>query len=332
MNHVLLRYGIILLLLGPVSIKPAQSAIECYNESISNVTFGNVDPQSSQTDVTAILSYTCANLGLLLPPRRSATLCLSIGVPGGGSMNPRRMQDGAGNTLDFQLYQDPARTIVWGSQFFGSETPRMRNITLRGALIGSGEFHSYAETIYGRVMAGQATALPGSYTSVYEPSGTAITINQTSGPTPPGSCSTSIDGQFNEFTVNAQVVEKCTVTASPLDFGNSGGVLTSAVPADTTLGVQCSNTTPYNVGLDAGQNSGGDINARKMVLGTHSVGYQLYKNPARTEVWGNTVGTNTVAGTGTGHTQNMSVYGTVPAQSTPPAGTYTDTVIVTVTY
>jgi spore coat protein U-like protein len=58
----------------------------------------------------------------------------------------------------------------------------------------------------------------------------------------------------------------------------------------------------------------------------------LYSNAGRTTVWGNTVGTDTVAGTGTGATQSLTVYGRVPVQSTPGAGTYTDTVITTVTY
>ncbi|WP_280527698.1 spore coat protein U domain-containing protein [Ciceribacter thiooxidans] len=39
-----------------------------------------------------------------------------------------------------------------------------------------------------------------------------------------------------------------------------------------------------------------------------------------------------MTGTGTGLTENVSVYGRVPAQSTPAPGTYTDTIVVTVTY
>jgi len=98
------------------------------------------------------------------------------------------------------------------------------------------------------------------------------------------------------------------------------------------LNVQCSNTTPYQVGLSAGQHSNGDMNARKMVKGTGAVSYQLYRDATRTQVWGNTVGTNTVAGTGNGNVQPLTVYGSVPPQTTQSAGTYNDTVIVTVTY
>jgi spore coat protein U-like protein len=333
MNQPLLRYCAALLLgLDLFSIGPAHASIICTNISISNVVFGSVDPQSSQTDATATLTYTCTNLGIILPPTRSATLCLSIGEPGGGSMNPRQMHDTASNTLGFQLYQDPARSIIWGSQFFGSATPLMANITLTGGLLLSGESTTYTNTIYGRVMPAQPTVVPGSYTENYTTADTAITINQTIGHTAPGTCSGSPSESLDSFIVSANVLNKCTVTASPLNFGNSVGVLTSEVVATTTLGAQCSNTTLYNVGLDAGQNSGGDINARKMTLGANSIGYQLYQDPARTVVWGNTVGTNTVSGTGSGNTQNLTVYGKVPAQLTPPAGTYTDVIVVTVTY
>jgi len=49
-------------------------------------------------------------------------------------------------------------------------------------------------------------------------------------------------------------------------------------------------------------------------------------------VWGNTIGTNTVASTGTGAAQSFTVYGRIPSQTTPAPATYTDTITVTVTY
>jgi spore coat protein U-like protein len=38
------------------------------------------------------------------------------------------------------------------------------------------------------------------------------------------------------------------------------------------------------------------------------------------------------AGTGSRLAQNLTVYGRVPAQTTPPDGSYSDTVVLTVTY
>jgi len=39
-----------------------------------------------------------------------------------------------------------------------------------------------------------------------------------------------------------------------------------------------------------------------------------------------------VAGTGTGAAQNLTVYGRIPASQFPGAGSYSDTVVVTLTY
>lgn len=119
------------------------------------------------------------------------------------------------------------------------------------------------------------------------------------------------------------------VAPTTLNFGTQGP-LTSAVNQTSTITVTCTKNAPYNIGLDGG--GSGNINARVMVNGGNNVGYQLYSDTGRTVVWGNTVSTNTVASTGTGSSQAFTVYGQVPAQATPPAGVYNDTVNVTVTY
>ena len=122
------------------------------------------------------------------------------------------------------------------------------------------------------------------------------------------------------------------VSASTLDFGTQG-VLSADVDQTSTINVQCTNTTPYNIGLDAGTGSGSTVTTRKMTSGAaNTINYSLYSNAARTTNWGNTVGTDTVAATGTGASVGHTVYGRVPAQSTPAPATYTDTVTVTVTY
>jgi spore coat protein U-like protein len=51
-----------------------------------------------------------------------------------------------------------------------------------------------------------------------------------------------------------------------------------------------------------------------------------------TQNWGQTIGTDTVAATGNGAAQPFTVFGQVPAQTTPSPGLYTDTITVTVTY
>lgn len=341
MNIPSLRCLAVLLLLGfgLLCAKPAHANISCSNVSMSAVSFGNVAPQSSQTDTTATLSYTCTNnpdWGLLGGPTYSATICFSIGEPGGGATNPRLMSDGAGHTLAFQLYQDAARSQPWGSQFFGTfKTPLIAHITL-----GAGNTQTYTATLYGRVMNGQTTALPGSYSDIYQNGDTATTINQQQGGSAPSSCSGGqVSGLNFPFNVSASIPKQCTVTAGPtLQLGSAGGVDAGAtnVSGQNTINVTCTSTTPYNVGLLP---SNGNANGAGVMRGTggntDTVPYQLRQNSVTGPVWGNNVTAsstgNGVAGTGNGSAQSITVYAVAPNTDFRP-DTYSDTVTVYVYY
>jgi spore coat protein U-like protein len=134
------------------------------------------------------------------------------------------------------------------------------------------------------------------------------------------------------FTVQMTITASCVInSASTLNFG-SQGVLTAAVNATSTIQVQCTNTTPYNIGLNQGTATGATVTTRKMTNAGNTISYSLYSNAGMTTNWGNTVGTDTVSATGNGAAQSYTVYGQVPAQTTPAAATYTDTITVTVTY
>src|ERR1044072_1645061 len=135
------------------------------------------------------------------------------------------------------------------------------------------------------------------------------------------------------MTVQVSIVATCTInSASTLNFGNSIGVPSANVAQTSTIQVTCTNTTPYNVGLNAGTGTGATVATRKLTSGANTINYTLYSNSGRTRVWGNTIGTDTVAATGNGAAQNYTVYGRIPPQTTPAPGTYTDTITVTVTY
>ena len=135
------------------------------------------------------------------------------------------------------------------------------------------------------------------------------------------------------FTVQIQITAECLInSATTLDFGASG-VLSSAKTGTSVITVQCTNGTTYNVGLNAGLGTGATVASRRMTgPASATVTYSLYTDATHTTVWGETIGTDTVAGTGTGAAQAYTVYGQVPAQSTPAVGTYSDTITVTVTY
>ncbi len=119
---------------------------------------------------------------------------------------------------------------------------------------------------------------------------------------------------------------------SDLNFGPHG-VIDANVDQDSTIGVQCTTGQTYDVGLGIGTGAGATTASRKMTGPAAAVvNYTLYRDPARTLLWGTTIPTDTVSGTGNGSVQNIPVYGRVPPQTTPAAGLYTDTVQITVTY
>jgi spore coat protein U-like protein len=119
-------------------------------------------------------------------------------------------------------------------------------------------------------------------------------------------------------------------STATLDLGSTG-VIQSNVPASTPLHIQCTNTTPYTIGLDKGTTSGASVSQRLLANGSATVNYNLYTASDYATVWGDTGGTP-VSSTGTGADQLFTIYGKIPAQTTPAPGTYTDLITVTVTY
>jgi spore coat protein U-like protein len=135
------------------------------------------------------------------------------------------------------------------------------------------------------------------------------------------------------FGVDVTIVAQCLInSASTLSFGGSQGVLSANVDQTSTIVVQCTDTTAYDIGLDEGAGAGASVATRKLTGSGGTINYRLYSNPGRSTVWGKTVSTDTVAATGNGAAQSYTVYGRIPPQTTPAPATYSDTITITVTY
>jgi spore coat protein U-like protein len=125
----------------------------------------------------------------------------------------------------------------------------------------------------------------------------------------------------------------CNILTSDLDFGTLTSLATLHT-ATTSIGVTCTSGLPYNIGLSNGSGGGTGPTARRMTnpSTTQFITYGIYRDAGHSLPWGGTIGTNTVASSGTGLTQNFTAYGRIPAQTQPPSGQYIDTIIVTVSY
>lgn len=289
--------------------------------SLSDLNFGSVDPFSGNVDVTGTVTYGCtkpvAELLTLL-----VLICINIGdgSQGDGTLSPRRMNDGSGNYLNFNLYSDIARTVIWGHS---SHAFPAVEVTDTFGLLATTSIGGTRQ-IYGRIPAGQTTLVPGSYTNLF--SGVHASVEWADGLLLPSTCS---QGSTNfSFSTLATVQSQCSVSASNLDFGTQG-TLTSNIDATSNVSVTCTNNTPYQVGLNDGQHFSA---TRRMQSLLNYVSYDLYRDAGRSLRWGDALSVDTQAGTGTGAAQSLTVYGRVPSQSSQPVGVYSDTITVTVTY
>jgi len=132
------------------------------------------------------------------------------------------------------------------------------------------------------------------------------------------------------FGVNATVQATCLVSATAMAFGTYTGVVATSTSA---VSVTCTNTTPYNVGLSAGLATGATVTTRSMTGPASALlSYALFSDSARTVNWGQTIGTDTVTGTGNGSVQAITVYGQAAAAQYVAPGAYADTITATVTY
>ena len=125
----------------------------------------------------------------------------------------------------------------------------------------------------------------------------------------------------------------CSVWVIPVSFGSYDTLVASAVDAKGHIYVTCDPDLSYQVILDQGMQSGGEFFPRKMILsgGEHAMSYNLYRDTACTEVWGD--GTNNTyvrIGVGTGWEQQFVVNGRLAGGQNVPVGIYGDTVTVTI--
>ncbi|HHI81609.1 MAG TPA: spore coat protein u [Rhizobiales bacterium] len=298
-------------------------ALTC-NATIPDVDFGTVDLSSGSPVNTSVrMTVTCTGI-----PRRRVKVCINIGSGSGSnapSGDPRYMLNGA-NRLNYNLYKNAALTRVWGSWVWPyPPTGVRRRLRIRNNGTGRRRIRMRAQ-----IHAGQSGAQAGLYISSFASFHTLVTASYNTSQ----SCrtiSSSTAGTQAPFVVRANVLGACTITTSDMNFGTAG-LLSANVDARNRIRVRCTPGLAYTIGLDNGSSGGTGPASRLMASGGQTVTYGIYQNNARTVVWGNTPGVNTVAAVGTGGNQNYRAYGRVPPQPTPPPGTYTDTVTVVVTY
>ncbi len=267
--------------------------------SATNIVFGSYTGATT-INVTGTLTVNCS-------ANAAYYITLNAGLHGGGNVTTRKMMGQNSVLLGYGLYTDTGHTVNWG------------NTAGTSPGTGTGNGHAQSVTIYAQLPSNEYAPGGGENNSYSDTIQAAIV-------SPTGAFTTATVN----FNVSATGSSACAISANPLTFGNYTGSLLNSTAG---ISVTCTSGTSYNVGLNAGTSTGATVTKRSMTGPASALlGYKLFSNSAYTINWGNTVGTDTVAGKGTGIGQSLTVYGQIPAGQSASLGTYTDTITATITY
>jgi spore coat protein U-like protein len=125
----------------------------------------------------------------------------------------------------------------------------------------------------------------------------------------------------------------CTVSTTSVSFGSYDVFASTPTDSTGTVSFTCTGNVDVTVRLSKGGSS--TFNPRTMNGGNDTLNYNLYKDAARTTVWGDGTGstsTYTQLGVPNNTAQNLTIYGRIPAAQDVRAGTYTDSVTVTIDF
>ena len=137
------------------------------------------------------------------------------------------------------------------------------------------------------------------------------------------------------LNVTASVGASCTITTLPVAFGAYdpvGSNLSAPLNGTGTVTVSCTRGAAATVDLGNGSNFGSA--SRRMSSGGDFLGYALYKDSARTQVWGSGMagGSTTSYFALTKGATALTVYGAVPQAQDVSVGSYSDSIVATINY
>ncbi|MFP1726519.1 spore coat protein U domain-containing protein [Lonsdalea quercina] len=298
------------------------SAYAGCSSSSSSSSFGSISSftlASTAQTVESGSGFTCSGSLLSLISTNTVTATISSTSNASGS-TPQLYNASTGEYIPYSICKDSGCSATYPI----GDTIKWSSTTLLGLL---GLFNSSDGTlpIYLRTSTG-ANVAAGTYTDnitlswYYKICFVGVL----------GICAYTTGTDTSVVPVSMVVTNDCYIDSAPdVNFG------TQALPSSfstisNALSVRCTRNATYTVGLsslNAGSGNWRQMNA--LINGsTYSLQYQFYRSDGT--VW---TSENHYGATGTGDSQNISYTAKInPNQSNVPAGAYSDTVTVTVTY
>ena len=294
-------------------------AQQCWVQNSFGLDFGTVTPAGAST-TGEILVRCQAPYG----SRYYFAMCVFLGPGVQGTINPRRMTNYNGAYLDYDIYADPGHTQQIGD--VGGSQPVYR-LQMEVPANGIVETHAY---VYGHVRPGQSVPTFAQFKEVGIQGKLLYLSSRTVFPST-SNCAGAAISYFSEQEIVAWFEDACMLSATDLDFGQVD-TLAQPVQRTSSIRVECPSGADWSLGLGNGLNYAGGT--RRMIGADGHVGYELFRDPARNQPWGDTGVDDRVSGTtdAYGNPVTVTVHGRVPAQADMPPGHYTDTVVVTLYY
>ena len=311
---------------------PAIADVGTCSATATNLAFGSLSISTlTGATTTGSFAVTCPSGHGSYNPW---AYCNSIGAGTNSASQTNRTMKLGSNSIAYQLYTDSGYTNTY--TYPGNTVYTWPYSNSTGSTANS--------TVYAKILSASSGIPPGTYTDTYNSGGAALVNNDGAPMTYSVAETCTVTTGVNwwntlNFTVSVTLLASCNVSASAMNFGSTSSFITANINTTATITAQCTSTTPYSVGLDNGQNASGNQRRMSVVTGNY-LNYGLYVDSGYSQAWTSTSSTTSctggastcVLGTGTGSNQNITVYGQVAPQTAPSVGTYSDTVVVTVTF
>ncbi|TXR46485.1 Csu type fimbrial protein [Phyllobacterium endophyticum] len=308
---------------------PASAANPNCTFTVDGMNFGKGDPARDRNlDMTVTISADCSQDGLdifsLLMP--SIKMCVAISPePAGSDTGWRHLSGSTGDTLRYNVYTAPDRkTVLKANEKVAVPVVFQWELLTLGRRKGAGTMQ-----IAGRMPPRQSVP-DGLYTA-----NVPMTISYFENPFEADKdCNNPSERRAQKtFKAAFLYVSSCQLSiSSDIDFGKVLD-LDQTLQAQGALRANCDKELPYTIRMGWGNNTeSGTANGRFMSNGKEKVKYELFQDSQRMLVWGDGPNDLLKGKKGTGIPISIPIYARVPKQATPPAGTYTDNVVVTLEY
>lgn len=125
----------------------------------------------------------------------------------------------------------------------------------------------------------------------------------------------------------------CTISTTAVNFGTYNVFSASPDNATGQVTYRCTAPRPPLVTIQLDKGGAPTFNPRQMRMGSEILNYNLYRDPARTTIWGDGTGgsqTYTRSNPPVNQNINVNVFGRIPAGQDVSAGSYSATVTATI--